>query len=269
MKVPASVTHLYLPEYADDIFQYLKQKELKCLVEAGFLKEQTEVTSGMRGVVLDWLSEVADHLHMRQDTLFLSFEIFDNYLAKQQMQKKDLQLFGSTSLMIANKFEEIFPCSSHDLVYCAAKTFTNQNVLETETIILNSLGFNICYPTPFVFLSQYSVLYEFDAEQKSFAMYLSEISYFNCSFRSVPPSKISAAACVISASVFPNKSFCWDKDMTEKTGYKIEDLKPFINDFILFVVNFYNEPKKAVHLKFAKSKHSRVALKQIPDGLKY
>jgi hypothetical protein len=45
----------------------------------------------------------------RHETLFLTVNILDRFLAVQKVARQRLQLVGVTSLMIAAKYEEIYP----------------------------------------------------------------------------------------------------------------------------------------------------------------
>jgi hypothetical protein len=46
---------------------------------------------------------------LRQETLYLCFQIIDRFLEKQLVARSRLQLVGVTGLMLASKYEEIYP----------------------------------------------------------------------------------------------------------------------------------------------------------------
>ena len=48
---------MFAPEYAADIFENLRKRELDFLVE-DYLKNQAEITETMRAILIDWLVEV-------------------------------------------------------------------------------------------------------------------------------------------------------------------------------------------------------------------
>ena len=62
----------------------------------------------MRSILIDWLSEVANKFKFRKETLFITINLIDRCLNKLQIDRKQLQLLGVSSLFVASKFEEIY-----------------------------------------------------------------------------------------------------------------------------------------------------------------
>jgi cyclin B len=71
------------------------------------------------------------------------------------VSKARLQLVGVTALLIASKYEEIYPPELKDFVYITDKAYSKQDVLQMEFSILNTLSFDITFPTAFRFLERY------------------------------------------------------------------------------------------------------------------
>lgn len=63
---------------------------------------QKDVNANMRGVLVDWLVEVADECKLLPDTLYLSVAHVDKYLSINVITKKKLQLLGVASMFIAS-----------------------------------------------------------------------------------------------------------------------------------------------------------------------
>lgn len=63
---------------------------------------QKDVNANMRGVLVDWLVEVADEFKLLPDTLYLSVAYVDKYLSINVITKKKLQLLGVASMFIAS-----------------------------------------------------------------------------------------------------------------------------------------------------------------------
>ncbi|KAL5550312.1 hypothetical protein UlMin_000488 [Ulmus minor] len=53
-------------------------------------KVQTDVTPNMRGILVDWLVEVAEEYKLLHDTLFLSVYYINNFLSKRALNRKKL-----------------------------------------------------------------------------------------------------------------------------------------------------------------------------------
>lgn len=65
-------------------------------------KIQKDITSNMRGVLVDWLVEVAEEYKLLSDTLYLAVSYIDIFLSLKTVNKQKLQLLGVTSMLIAS-----------------------------------------------------------------------------------------------------------------------------------------------------------------------
>ncbi|KAE8100103.1 hypothetical protein FH972_018030 [Carpinus fangiana] len=91
--------------YASDICEYLRKTEMepKRRPLPDYLeKVQKGVTANMRGILVDWLVEVAEEYKLLPDTLYLSISYVDRFLSLDVVNKKKLQLLGVSSMLIAS-----------------------------------------------------------------------------------------------------------------------------------------------------------------------
>lgn len=65
-------------------------------------KVQKDVTANMRGVLVDWLVEVAEEYKLCSETLFLSISYIDRFLSSNAVTRQRLQLLGVSSMLIAS-----------------------------------------------------------------------------------------------------------------------------------------------------------------------
>jgi cyclin A len=65
-------------------------------------KVQRGVTSNMRGILIDWLVEVADEYKLLPETLHLSVSYIDRFLSLNVINRSNLQLLGVSSMLIAS-----------------------------------------------------------------------------------------------------------------------------------------------------------------------
>lgn len=65
-------------------------------------KIQKDVNANMRGVLVDWLVEVAEEYNLLTDTLHLSISYIDRFLSVNALNRKSLQLLGVSSMLIAS-----------------------------------------------------------------------------------------------------------------------------------------------------------------------
>ncbi len=93
------------------------------------MTKQVEINDKMRAILVDWLVEVHCKFKLRRETLYITITIIDKYLAQQLCSKAQLQLVGVSALLIACKYEEIYPPELKDFVYITDKAYTKEDVL--------------------------------------------------------------------------------------------------------------------------------------------
>jgi cyclin B len=82
----------------------------------------------MRAILIDWLVEVNLKFKLVPETLYLNIALIDMYLEKAEVVRNKLQLVGVTALLIASKYEEIYPPEIRDLVYITDKAYNKREV---------------------------------------------------------------------------------------------------------------------------------------------
>lgn len=75
-----------------------KQRPLPDYIE----KVQKDVTPSMRGVLVDWLVEVAEEYKLGSETLYLTVSHIDRFLSLKTVNKQRLQLVGVSAMLIAS-----------------------------------------------------------------------------------------------------------------------------------------------------------------------
>ena len=65
------------------------------------MHRQLELTYEMRSILVDWLVEVVDEFKLHTETVFLAVNFIDRFLSIKSVQKKKLQLVGTTCMWIA------------------------------------------------------------------------------------------------------------------------------------------------------------------------
>lgn len=63
---------------------------------------QKDVTAGMRGVLVDWLVEVAEEYKLLPNTLFSTVSCIDRFLSCQCINRSKLQLLGVSCMLAAS-----------------------------------------------------------------------------------------------------------------------------------------------------------------------
>lgn len=141
-------------EYVTEIFSYLKKTELDFIAQPGYMKKQADINEKMRAILIDWLVEVHLKFKLYPETLYLTVNLIDRYLEKEEVLRQHLQLVGVTAMLIASKYEEIYAPEVRDFVYITDKAYTKEEILSMEYKMLTTLNFNITTPSSFRFLER-------------------------------------------------------------------------------------------------------------------
>lgn len=65
-------------------------------------KVQKDVSANMRGILIDWLVDVAEEYKLLPDTLYLTVSYIDRFLSVNVLNRQRLQLLGVSSMLIAS-----------------------------------------------------------------------------------------------------------------------------------------------------------------------
>jgi len=114
-------------EYAVDLFVW--KKSLEAYYWPGEWEErQSEVTSSMRMLLLEWMVDISRELEFSLETWCLAVNYLDRFLGVQ-------------------------PLSKDELVSLCADSYSTTNFKHMELIVLARLNFNLAAPTPAFYLS--------------------------------------------------------------------------------------------------------------------
>lgn len=73
------------------------------------------------------------------ETLYVAVSIVDRLLNKTKILKTELSKLSLAALLVAAKYEEIYPPDLKDLLAALENKFTKQEILEMESKILSTL----------------------------------------------------------------------------------------------------------------------------------
>ena len=139
-------------EYQEEIIPYLISLEHKKRINPYYMSKQTDINEKMRMILIDWLTEVHLKFKLLPETLFLTINFIDRYLQNNQTPRDKLQLIAVSSLLIACKYEEIYPPEISSFVYITDNAYNKEDILNYEIKILGDLEYDLTYPTPLRFL---------------------------------------------------------------------------------------------------------------------
>ena len=114
--------------YVQEMYEHFRLKEVTTAVRPTYMESQPHINERMRAILVDWLVEVHLKFKLVPETLYLTINLIDRFLELEQVSRPKLQLVGVTSLLIASKYEEIYPPELRDLVYICDRAYTRQDV---------------------------------------------------------------------------------------------------------------------------------------------
>lgn len=143
----------YVAEYASNCWDAMKQEEGNFLIPKNFL-ENTMIKEKHRRKLFEWLSDFMKKFKLLPETYFITCKLIDLAITKMGCKQKDLHQLSLGCLLIAMKYEEIYPPSLKTIIRAASRDpdFTQQDIVRWEFDILKALDFGVTFPTAYRFL---------------------------------------------------------------------------------------------------------------------
>ena len=128
---------------------------------------QTDITSNIRAIVVDWLWSVHKSLDSPESVMWLTMNIFDRYLSIIDTHRKILQLVAIAAYFIASKLSDndigTNTLTLSDACRLTDNAFNITQLKNFEYKILKTLNFHIQIPTVYNFLMYYiNITYSID-----------------------------------------------------------------------------------------------------------
>lgn len=244
--------------YAQEIYEHMRDLELRSRPNPNYMSKQEDITYGMRSILVDWLVDVNGEYNMQPETLYLSVNYIDQFMSIMGVARNKLQLLGTSSCMIAAKFEEIYPPDLDEFVYITDNTYTLPQVIRMEKVILKVLQFGLSGPTPYWFLQRFCYLHNVDERCHHLAMYLCELTLLESDpFLVFLPSIIAGSALCLACHTLEIQP--WSSEMMDFTGYSMSDFRDCMEHLLRTYQRAAHYPQQAVRAKYCKEMYSCVA----------
>ncbi|MED6162897.1 cyclin [Stylosanthes scabra] len=260
--------------YASDIYDYLRQLEVdpsKRPLPDYVQKVQRHVNANMRGVLVDWLVEVAEEYKLVSDTLYFSVSYVDRYLSLTALTSQKLQLLGVSAMLIASKYEEIKPPEVEEFCYITDNTYTKDQVVEMEADILKSLKFELGGPTVKTFLRFSKVAQESkdttDLQFEFLTSYLAELSLLDYNCVKFLPSLVAASVVFLARFMLSPKTHPWNAALHQLTRYKPAELRECAQNIHDLYLSRRGGSLQAVREKYKQHKFKCVATTPSPPEI--
>jgi len=251
-------------EYAQEIYAYLRQLEMRGAVRSDFLSG-CPITDKMRAVLVDWLVEVQMQFKLLQETLFLTVNTIDRFLAVEgkNVYKSRLQLVGVAAMFLVSKIEEVYAPAVSDFVYITDNAYSEAEIRHMELQIIRALNFDLCQPISLNFLRRYSKAGDVDMLQHSLAKYTLEVSLLDYHLLDNPGSLLASAALCLSLLVLdPSLTLgtVWNKTLAFYSGYTSKQVLDLVPKLATNMTKINSSTKlQAVRNKYTSGKFMKVA----------
>lgn len=245
-------------EYVEDIYHYLRELEIKFSVNPAYLARQPEINDRMRAILVDWLVEVHHRFDLLQETLYLTISLMDRYLELTNVARRQLQLVGVTAMLLASKYEEMYPPELADFVYISDNTYTREQILGMEQHMLRVLDFTFGKPLPLQFLRRNSKAGKADSTVHGIGKYLMELTLCHSNMLNFVPSEIAASATALARDVV-GEAEIWDPSLQHYATYTLESIAPCMEAMKVILKGAATCKQQAVRSKFASSKYMKIS----------
>ncbi|OLN95414.1 G2/mitotic-specific cyclin-4 [Colletotrichum chlorophyti] len=243
-------------EYGDEIFEYMRELEMRMLPDPHYMDHQAEIQWSMRSVLMDWLVQVHHRFSLLPETLFLTVNYIDRFLSYKVVSIGKLQLVGATALLVASKYEEINCPSLQEIVFMVDNGYKVDEILKAERFMLSMLNFELGFPGPMSFLRRVSKADDYDLETRTLAKYFLEVTIMDERFVASPPSFLAAAAHCLSRMIL--KKGDWTPAHVHYSGYTWGQLRSLVT----MILECCYRPSKhhaAVFEKYSDKRYKRAA----------
>ena len=246
-------------EYEHLIYRTLRQREI---ADEKLVFRQTEITMKDRDLLIDALCRFHYKLGLMTNTFYRFIGIFDRYLAKENVPKNKLKLYGCAAFLIATKIEDIYPAQSTDLIKLSERAFTQRELFQAEIQVINAIGFETTFGTPLFYLTQFMRIEDETKENILLARYVLEAmqSYDKCF--GMPASKMAALAVLMTR--FLKGKQIWPQAFADYTKYSFAELEPIAKNVRDMLAEEDREETRFMRRKYGCETFLAVARIKIP-----
>jgi len=221
-----------------------------------YMPTQPHINEKMRSILVDWLVEVHLKFKMVPESLYLTVNLVDRYLQRVTVRRSRLQLVGVACLMLASKYEEIYPPELRDLVYITDRAYTKQEIVEMENEVIRALAWDMTVPTIHSFLCRFLKAAHADRQMVQVACYVCERSLQEYGLNKYLPSMVAAASVLLARKGCRRNN--WSTTLIKYTKYTEAEVMPCVQDLVA-AINDSSCQQQAVFRKYSSPKFGAVS----------
>ena len=271
-----------IDEYEKEIMNYLFEEETNNRANYSTFPNMEEKNNNK--MILSYLKRFSfinlfisfqRELLLRQETLYLSINLFDRYIQKIFLENKiseDLNVIALTCLFIASKYEEIYPPYLKEFLESYKNKYNKEEIFSKENDILSSLDFQILIISPILFLKRFCLDEKNENEEImklcfNGAQFFLELCIIEPNFCELKPS-LQASICLYLSRKFLldcSKGKVWTYYLSFKTNCSEIEIKRYIKIALKTIKNFFgnvytkNFMAIPLYIKYYSLDYSRVS----------
>ncbi|KAL5813310.1 hypothetical protein ACOSQ3_028260 [Xanthoceras sorbifolium] len=257
---------LEVAEYVDEIYQYYWVMEAQNPLPENYMSFQTDITPHMRDILINWLIEVHFKFELMHETLYLMVTLLDHYLSQVKIKKSEMQLVGLTALLLASKYEDFWHPRVKDLISISAESYTRNQMLGMEKLMLRTLKFRLNVPTPYVFMLRFLKAAQSDTKLEHLAFYLIELSLVQYEALKFKPSLLCASAIYVARCTL-HMTPVWTPLLGKHARYDVSHIRDCAEMILRFQKAAKRGKLKVTYEKYTKPDLSGVAAIKPLDSL--
>jgi len=244
----------------------LKSMEVSSKFSVGFLFVEKHWAT-----CVDWVVEIVDVIELSSRTIFLTMMYFDYFVSfNKNLDANKYQLAAATCLHIASKIEDVVPIGLPDLKMCADNSFSENDLVTCEAIVLEAIKDMMSFPISFDFVCLFFELPDLsrNVQAKNYARYFAELALqcnIHCKYQ---PSLI--ASCVSCLSLhFSGALLIWPPSLESLSGYNWNDIESCMNVLWIRIINIRSRfPKlNMITKRYSSERTLRVGKTNLPLDL--
>ena len=249
-------------EYVQEMYAHFRKNESTTWVTPDYMDDQPEINQNMRAILVDWLVDVHLKFKLIPETIYLAVNLLDRYLEKREVDRPGLQLVGVACLLIASKYEEIYPIQLRDLVYVCDRAYIGIEIIEMEETVLKALSYKVTIASSHAFLVRYLKAAHADKKMVQHACYFLEGTLQSYHRMRYLPSELAAASVMLARRCVNRHS--WSPTLLQYSKYCAEEVVPVAR--VILAEKFSAVPDlRAVNKKYSSRRYGEVASTDISD----
>ena len=221
---------------------YMDTPKVKRMTSKKTKTPSYKINRNDRAHAIDLIMEIHRKYGLVTETLFVAVSTMDRYLGMRKeplKRQKDVEAVGVASILIASKYEDIYPPALDEMIRMMSKPSTRRDLLDWEFKILKELTFDITVPTPFRFLERFASTSVVYGNAQPMAQYVIELALYDYDIQyTLLPSEIAAVAMFVAvnfdfdANMISSKQK-WSSEISKEASIKKAKLIEYFNTYFV------------------------------------